>query len=457
MKPRSSISTIPAGYFFARALARIAFTLFFRNVRLLRAENISDAGPVILAVSHPGSFLDSVLLIAAFDRPLRCVLDSSEMGGPLRTFAARLFRMIPRAEGDEGFSAVRAASIEALERGETVALFADFPSSELNGAGRHFRSASRLALEAEAQLAGPLEVYPVDLLLPVGRAQTGELAIYVDAPLVPREYLARFEGDESQAEHALALELDPSGQIRANAFALSPERLEFFYSDLEQALRAELAGRWAAKKNWKQNPEEFRLSGFVRDWSETMNALNPGRLLALGEWLSAWRERHRRCSLGEMLVGEASVWIRSAGARALVWAEVLLGFAPALCGAINHLPAAIALRLAGLHRHRPGRERTLEWILRSLVVAAFYAVQIFLCDRWLGRAAAGYYALALPASGLYLARYAWLLHRRARRLWMRARSQARAGRARRLREELLARLRSELDAYAKAERSPAQS
>ena len=52
------------------------------------------------------------------------------------------------------------------------------------------------------------------------------------------------------------------------------------------------------------------------------------------------------------------------------------------------------------------------------MILVCYAGQIFLCDHFLGRAAAGYYALSLPIAGLYLWRYSRVLRRRTRFIFL---------------------------------------
>jgi len=120
----------------------------------------------------------------------------------------------------------------------------------------------------------------------------------------------------------------------------------------------------------------------------------------------------RRLSLTRMLDDRGRQHLSSAQ-RTLAWIETVAGMPLALCGVVNHAAIALLLYLFGLTRNvwqvQAGR-----WLARALVVLGCYAGQIALVSHALGRAAAGYYAVVLPVSAVYLWRYAWLLRRRTR-------------------------------------------
>jgi len=436
------------GYRFFRWLVRLWFALSFRKIRLLHAESLAGSGPAILGVSHPASFLDALIVVAVLDREVHCLLDPRLMRGALRGLLARGLGMIPYELEDKiGRSALDVCCV-LLAREKALVTFAEQRQTKPAGQAGHALTAASIAMEAESRHAGQLglSVFPIHVFLPVTRSQSSELMIYVDSPLVPQEYRSRASGDARDRVQELAAELER--RYRANAFRLHPPDLQQVLSDLEEVLRTDLEEDWASRTNWKQEVAGFQLSRFVAGWVEQLNYLNPGRLVALRESLDRWREIRRQGALRQYQVEAAGAWLNLPGRRAAVWFETLLGSPIALFGLVNHLLILLLLSWAGLLKKESNRDRTLEWALRALLGLGCYAGQILLVAHLLGRPVAGYYAPALPLSGLYLWRYAWLLRHRTRPVLLALTLPAQAAKVRRMRKELVAEVNQHLALHA---------
>ena len=289
-------------YRFWRGLVRGWFALSFRRIRLLGGEKLPLTGPTLLAVNHPASFLDALILVAAIDRPVSCLLGQKLIRGFWPGLLARRLGMIPYGIGESSGGAPEPGSgapmgpaleacCDALAREGAVAVFAEPQAA--NSKGGLALTAASIAIEAEGRQASRLGLVllPLHLYLPVKQSPSRELLIYADAPLPPGEHV--IPGRELMGQsRALAALLE--SRFRENAFRLQPEDLKLFTSDLEEILRANLEEDWASRANWKQKVEGFQLSGFVAEWAEQVNYLNPGRLVALRESLEAWRETRRR-------------------------------------------------------------------------------------------------------------------------------------------------------------------
>jgi hypothetical protein len=446
MMPADSPDQTPVvsrAYRFFRALLRIWFGLVFYKVRLLRGEAVPGSGAVMLVVNHPGSLLDALILVAALERPVRCLLNRNLFRGYLRGRLVQWLGMIPYEPETTALQAAR----EALGRQEAVLVFTEHQAVKSGAMPPAGLTAAQLAIEAEARHSGQLGLllFPIHLFLPVGRAQSSELLIYVDSPLSPKEYLSAGEGAISVRR--FALELDEA--LRQNAFRFQPGDLRQFLADLEEVLRADLEEEWAARAQSKQKVEGFKLSQFIAEWFEQLNSLHPGRLVALRDSLDAYREERRRWLLRQAEV-EAAGWHASRGLRMWYWLESVLGLPLAVYGLLNHLLVWMILFWAGLLRKESERDRRLEWLLRALVVVGCYAAQVLLCAFWLGRATAGYYALTLPLAGAFLWRYEWLLRARTRLLLVGARLPHQAEKLRRQRKRFVAELNAARDTYAEA-------
>ncbi|HUU15185.1 MAG TPA: lysophospholipid acyltransferase family protein [Terriglobia bacterium] len=404
-----------SGYKVLRALVRGWFGVVFSRIRLLRAELLPDSGAAILVISHPASFLDALILVAAFKRQIHCLLSRDLMRGILRGLIARRLGMIPYdPAGLDRQAALRAAG-EALENHRVVVVFADQRKGKSGGPLPIATTAATLALQIVLRHSGAynLPLFPVHICLPIGPARGGEVVLYVDAPVPLGESLAPREGDPAAKVRKLAETVEQNFQ--ANAFRLHDGDIKNLLVDLEEILRTDLAEDWAERPNWKQNTEGFKLSEFVADWVGQLNSLNPGRLVALRHELTRYREERRRWSLQRFEV-EGATWLESLPRRFWLWLESLAGFPVALYGLLNHLAAGATLFWGGLLKKDSGRDSRALWGWRALVVLGFYVAQVLLCAHLLGRAAAGYYALTLPVTGAYLWRYGWLVRNRTRLL-----------------------------------------
>jgi len=166
----------------------------------------------------------------------------------------------------------------------------------------------------------------------------------------------------------------------------------------------------------------------------------------LGGLVGAYREAQRVGSLRQA-EAERAEWLKSGVLRVGTWFEVVLGAPSALYGVMNHLLILIVLGAAGLLKRRIGWPVALQWAIRTGVVLACYVAQIAGCARFLGRAAAGYYAVSLPLSGAYVWRYWWLLRNRGRLAFLAATMPVQTARLQRLRKQLLADLDAARDKF----------
>lgn len=440
-------------YRFWRRLVRWWFTLRSRRIRLLGGEKLPLTGPTLLAVNHPASLVDALILVAAFDRPVSCLLAEKLLRGFWRGLLARRLGVISyeigesSGEGAPGRQALEACC-DALAREAVMAVFAEQQAARSPEQSTLALTAASVALEAEARYgAGQhgVALLPVHLYSPGARSQSRELLIYLDSPLLPREHLIPGR-DLPRQSRALAAILE--GRLRENAFCLLPEDLKLFTSDLEEILRVNLEEDWASRANWKQKVEGFQLSAFVVEWADQVNYLNPGRLVALRESLEALREMRRRAALRQSEVEAAHRWLDSPLRRGWVWCESLLGSIVAFYGLLNHLLVLLILSWTGLLKSENEGDRRREWWNRGVVVAACYVMQVLLVAYLLGRSWAGYYAPTLPLSGLYLWRYLWLLRHRTRVAFLALLVPGQARKLSRMRQKFVAELNEALSAQA---------
>lgn len=401
MKARSSYRLIRSGL-------RVWLALSGRSVRLLGTWRVPHSAAILYAC-RPADFTETLVLVAAFDRPLVCVVDRELLSGRPSLLQRALGMIAYDAETSVWHAALRSTT-EVLATGGLVLVFAE--SRESAGSGQKV-DALTLVHEAWAN-AFPEQlplILPVDCFRPAARAQ--EILIHVGEPLgLDVDQDAPASLSQRQVEAALA--------ECPNVFALDPAMLTRLMGEVERDLRERLEAAWAARPGRKQKTDGFRLSPFGVETLRQANRTEPEELVALGELSGAERETRRQWSLAQLRAEFESRRL-SAVQRALGWAESVLGLPIACYGVVNHVSAALLLFVCGLLKW-DGQPRPGPWLARSAIVLGCYAGQVALVDHFFGRAVAGYYAITLPVSGAYLARYWWLLQRRTRVLLAGART-----------------------------------
>ncbi|MGO9275155.1 MAG: lysophospholipid acyltransferase family protein [Terriglobia bacterium] len=441
-----SAAGAPPAYRLMRGLLRRWLGAFFGKIRLLHAGTFSESGAALLIVRHPPGFLDALILVGAVTRQICCLVPRQLLQGPARAFVAHSLRMIPYDPSGANWESVLAASCERLADGTALVIFSDPRAAGPSHSSSPTLRAASIAVEAESRHPGELGItfYSVDLFLPVASLQSAELLIYVDAPVPAIEYRRRGGKPEDRAL-ALATALDEAG--RQNAFRLPEDELRHFQTDLEEVLRRDLDDDWKTRPKWKQSADDLRLSRFAVELVEQLNGFNPGRLVALRESLHLYHEAERMSSLHRCEADVAS-WFPSPWRRLAVCCETLIAAPIAAYAFLNHMPAGIVLLATRLFKKSAGPTPPGKWLARAFVVLASYAAQIGICHHFLGRVAAGYYAVSLPSSGLYLWRYTWLLRHRTRLLYHAARTGQQRAKLRRMRKEFLREFDAARDAYA---------
>jgi hypothetical protein len=448
LPPQTAIPAEPTlAYRCLRSLVRLR--LCFHRLRPVESERLHQSSAAILAVNAPESLANALLLTAALDQPAVWIFNHTTNASPSRRLAARLLGAITAVDAAGNGQSLERIS-DALRTGRLVALFPGIPARpEVGGVSPQ----AQLLAELGQRWTDPAElaVFPVDVFAPPLRLRKWETLIAIGSPIYPREHLHRAEGNPRQAAQSLAAALEQSRGL--NAFRLFPSQIERLRAELENLLRADLRDEWAGHADGRQRTEDFELSRFLSHWIEQTNSVDPARLVVLFESVARYRRAHRLWSERRFAVEVAGGWITSSLAQGAVWTESLAGLPVALYGLVNHLPAGLALRV--LHRWPKSEKGDLktQWALLGAVVLAFYALQILLCDRWFGRAAAGYYALTLPVAGAYLWRYARLWKNRTRQLLFKLWIPAGGRRLRKMRRKMALQLDREV--VSEAERKPA--
>jgi len=403
-QPSSTETKAPASYRIIRGGVRSWLALSRRSVRVLGAERLPDSA-AILYVCHPANFEDALMLVAALDRPVTCVVGRAQAAGRQSVIESGLGMIATPSRGTTDAAAWHAAlrSCTAVLAGGGLALVFSGSGDDIDRIGQETDAALNLACEAWMS-AFPAEIpviVPVHRFRPEAHAQ--EALIHIGETV-------RLDTDEDPA--LLRQQVKAAVEHVHNVFALDATLLARLMRDVERDLRERLQQRWASRPGRARKTEGFRLSPFAAETLRRVNRVEPEALVALNSLADVEREARRECALAK-LRAEIEVKQFSTAQRLFGWMESVLGLPVALYGGVNHLVAAALLLVCGLLK-RDAQPQLGPWVARGVIVLGCYAGQVALVDRLFGRAAAGYYAVTLPVSGMYLLRYLWLVQRRTR-------------------------------------------
>lgn len=89
-------------YSFVKIIARLAIPIYCRDIAINKKELLKHKGPLLLAVNHPNSFLDAIILCTLFEQPLYALARGDAFKNKLAAKCLFLFKMFPVYRVSEG-------------------------------------------------------------------------------------------------------------------------------------------------------------------------------------------------------------------------------------------------------------------------------------------------------------------------------------------------------------------
>jgi len=89
-------------YSFVKIIARLALPIYCRDLAINRAALLKQEGPLLLAVNHPNSFLDAIILCTLFDGTVYSLARGDAFKNKLFAKFLFLFKMFPVYRVSEG-------------------------------------------------------------------------------------------------------------------------------------------------------------------------------------------------------------------------------------------------------------------------------------------------------------------------------------------------------------------
>ena len=118
-------------YSVLKVIVRLAAKIFCRKIIINKPELLKEKGPLILACSHPNSFLDAVLMDILFEKPIWSLTRGDAFLNKRITNLFNKFKMLPVYRPSEGVENLSEnyktfnACIGLFKRGEIVLIFSE--------------------------------------------------------------------------------------------------------------------------------------------------------------------------------------------------------------------------------------------------------------------------------------------------------------------------------------------
>ena len=89
-------------YSFVKIIARLALPIYCRDLTINKKELLKHKGPLLLAVNHPNSFLDAIILCTLFDGTVYSLARGDAFKNKMAAKILTLFKMFPVYRVSEG-------------------------------------------------------------------------------------------------------------------------------------------------------------------------------------------------------------------------------------------------------------------------------------------------------------------------------------------------------------------
>jgi glycerol-3-phosphate O-acyltransferase/dihydroxyacetone phosphate acyltransferase len=397
------------GYRLVRGFIRMLLWLFYRRIEIAGRDRIPSHRPVIVAPNHHNALVDAMLIVAAFDRPIRVLAKSTLFPHPLigpflwLMGAVPVRRRVDVGEGDpsrnvEMFEAV----VEALRRGGVILIFPEGRSQSQPTLLPLRTGTARIVLDAERGAGGPIGV----ALLPVGLVfhdpgsfRSASAIVKIGPPVDTAEGLALAAREPERAVRLLTHRL--SEAIRAQMVEAEDQHTLELLEALEAAWWEEAARRGEAPPGPRPPAQSVAWRRDVARAAARLAEREPDRVIALRRRLEEYRGRLDEVGITSEQLGQpyTAGLVTRYVVENLAW--LVLGLPLAAWGMLCHLvPYWLTALVFPLIGGTEEEEATDKMAAGTVLYPLGWIAEGWLIWRLLGGRVALVFAVLLIPSGL---------------------------------------------------------
>lgn len=155
-------------YQFVKIIARFAIHLYCRDIKIDKKVVLKCNGPLLLAVNHPNSFLDAIILCTLFDKPVYSLARGDAFNGELISKILYSLKLLPVYRASEGVENLEEnyttfdECLKIFKQNGIVLIFSEGRCENEWHLRRLKKGTARLAIAAWQQQI-PLQVLPIGI------------------------------------------------------------------------------------------------------------------------------------------------------------------------------------------------------------------------------------------------------------------------------------------------------
>jgi 1-acyl-sn-glycerol-3-phosphate acyltransferase len=397
------------GYRLVRGIIRILLWLFYRRIEIVGRDRIPSHGPVIAAPNHHNALVDAMLVVAAFDRPIRVLAKSTLFPHPLigpflwLMGAVPVYRRADVGSGDPNRNAeMFDAVVKALREGGVVLIFPEGRSQPQPTLLPLRTGAARILLDAERGAPRPLGVglLPVGLVFhDPGTFRSASALVKIGQAVPTADALGLADREPERAVRLLTDRL--AAAIRAQMVEAEDQHTLELLEALETAWWEEVARRGEGAAGPRAPEQSLAWRRDVARAAARLAETEPDRVIALRRRLEEYRGRLDEVGItsGELgrpyTVGLVSRYVM----ENLAWLAV--GLPLAVWGMVCHAgPYWLTSVVAPLIGETAEEEATDKIAAGAVLYPLCWLVEGWLVWRLLGLLPLFVFAVLLVPSGL---------------------------------------------------------
>lgn len=395
---------INTGYRMMRSFSRFWVRRFFRQIRILGAENIVE-GSAIFAMNHPNNLIDSLIVSYSIDRKIHYLATAQLFRNRILSMFLHNMGVIPvyRKQDDTSHTAKNVAAFEAcykiLAKGGAIGIYPEGTTHAEPRVRKIKTGAARIALETE-QLFGPgVRLVPVGLNFSVRKSFRGEVMVRIGKPIEAQAYLTEYRQDPTTAVEKLTVHLQDA--MEQEVLHVDAPELDHLIHDIESIYKGELIQDLVQEQGVRiDEVDSFRISKKLVEGIHFFNQRDPDLVLHIRENVRTYKSRLQKAHLQDEMLQKITA--NKASYRIFLWHifQLLLGLPAALYGGANHfLPYEISRWASRKFAKRETDYATVRILCGILLYPIFYGCQIYwVMKRW-DWIAALIYGVTLPMFG----------------------------------------------------------
>ena len=221
-------------------MAQLAFAIYHRKVFRIDVKNLPKKGPVLLALNHPGAFLDACVISAYSPRPLYYLTRGDMFKGGISTWFLNGTHQIPIYRADHGIGKLRenretfAKCYDNLAEGNVLLIFPEAKADIEKKLRPLFKGAARIIFGTNDEHG----VLPV--IVPVGFTFSDPRRFGYDAfyaygePISVEKHLDLYASDPQKAYQVVMDEIRDA--LRALMIYLETDDGEKLFNDAVRLL-----------------------------------------------------------------------------------------------------------------------------------------------------------------------------------------------------------------------------